>query len=263
MIIGFFDSGMGGLTVLSQAIQHCPSVDYLYYYDADHLPYGEKRKEDIRAYVHEATTFLYNQGAAAIVIACNTATSAAINGLRSHLPIPVIGMEPAVSLAHRLMTDPSKRILVLATQLTLKEEKYRKLLQTLGIEDRVDGVALPELVHLAEQPCLDEDTIRTYLADRFSHLSLDQYGSVVLGCTHFPIYRSAISRMFPPQTMMVDGAEGTVNHLFRQVSMDDCCSEKKGSVTHYRSGKLVTDPAEMQRIQTILDRIHQEDTESR
>ena len=140
MRVGFFDSGIGGLTVLSRARSLYPALNAIYYSDPDHLPYGEKPKELIRDYVLHAGTFLYDLDVDAIVIACNTATSAAVSDLRQKLSIPVIGMEPAVAIARHSLTMPTDRILVLATRLTLQEEKYLSLLELLGIASRVDSI---------------------------------------------------------------------------------------------------------------------------
>ena len=99
MKIGFFDSGIGGLTVLSEALKRLPHHDYLYYADTLHAPYGPKPKEEVRGYIFEAIEFLVRKGADIIVIACNTATSIAVNDLREKYQIPIIGMEPAVKPA--------------------------------------------------------------------------------------------------------------------------------------------------------------------
>ncbi len=129
MKIGFFDSGIGGLTVLSEAIKRLPNHEYLYYADTLHAPYGPKPKEEVRGYVFEAIEFLVQQGAQIIVIACNTATSIAIEELRTKYSIPIIGMEPAVKPAIHLKDEMKKRVLVTATPLTLKEEKLHRLIQ--------------------------------------------------------------------------------------------------------------------------------------
>ena len=123
MKIGFFDSGIGGLTVLSEALKRLPHHEYLYYADTEHAPYGKRPKEEVLMYVLEAVDFLVQQGAQMIVIACNTATSIAITTLREKYDIPIIGMEPAVKPAIECVSDGSKRVLVTATPLTLKEEK--------------------------------------------------------------------------------------------------------------------------------------------
>ena len=125
MKIGFFDSGIGGLTVLSEALKRLPNHEYLYYADTVHAPYGPKPKEEVREYVFKAIEFLVNEGAQIIVIACNTATSIAVSELRQKYSIPIIGMEPAVKPAIESVENSTKRVLVTATPLTLKEEKLK------------------------------------------------------------------------------------------------------------------------------------------
>ena len=114
MKIGFFDSGIGGLTVLSEALKRLPNHEYLYYADTDHAPYGPKPKEEVREYVFKAIEFLVNEGAQIIVIACNTATSIAVSELRQKYSIPIIGMEPAVKPAIESVENSTKRVLVLS-----------------------------------------------------------------------------------------------------------------------------------------------------
>ena len=150
MQIGFFDSGIGGLTVLHQAKRAMPQEDYLYYADTDHVPYGRKTKEEIKQYVQEAVDFIAEQGVKALVVACNTATSVAIKDLRARYSFPILGMEPAVKPAVN-DTHCTKRILVTATPVTIREEKLQNLLHQVDQHHQVDLLPLPRLVEFAEQ----------------------------------------------------------------------------------------------------------------
>ena len=125
MRIVFFDSGIGGLTVLKRALVAMPNEEYIYYADTRNVPYGVKPKDEVRTYVLNAADFLSRQNIQALVIACNTATSVAINDLRQRFDFPVIGMEPAVKPA--IVRNTGKKILVFATSLTLKESKLDTL----------------------------------------------------------------------------------------------------------------------------------------
>ncbi|NLM83142.1 MAG: glutamate racemase, partial [Clostridiales bacterium] len=147
MLIGFFDSGVGGLTVLARALKEISGADYLYYADTRFVPYGTKTKEEVRARTLEAAEFLFQNGAEILVVACNTATSAAIETLRAKYSAPIIGMEPAVKPAVQCHQD--KRILVTATELSLKEEKFRNLVARLDCEEFIDLLPLGGLVPLA------------------------------------------------------------------------------------------------------------------
>lgn len=163
MKVGIFDSGVGGITVLKTALKLLPQVDYIYYSDNNHVPYGTKTKEEVLGYVNDVVAFLISQQVDAIVIACNTATSIAVKTLRSRYPVPIIGMEPAVKLAFNHHSDG--KVLVTATSLTLKEEKFKNLVNRLGEEERVCTLALPELVTFAEAFMFDEAQIKAYFKE--------------------------------------------------------------------------------------------------
>ncbi|HOE57616.1 MAG TPA: glutamate racemase, partial [Bacillota bacterium] len=155
MSIGVFDSGIGGLTVLKEAIRQLPHENYLYYADTRHVPYGTKPKDEVKGYIYNAAEFFAGQGVEALVIACNTATSIAINDLRERYGFPIIGMEPAVKPAVEKADD--RRVLVLATPITVKEKKLHDLVERLDSEQTVDLHALPGLVEYAEKFIFDEN----------------------------------------------------------------------------------------------------------
>ena len=124
--IGFFDSGIGGITVLAEALAMLPEEDYLFLADVDHVPYGEKTSEEIAHYARDNARFLLSEGVQAIVVACNTATAVAIRALREMTDVPVIGMEPAVKPA--IEETSQKRVMVIATPVTIRENKLKDLL---------------------------------------------------------------------------------------------------------------------------------------
>ena len=212
MKIGIFDSGVGGITVLKEALKQLPQMDYIFYADNLHVPYGTKTKEQVLSYVNEVVEILIKEGVEAIVIACNTATSIAVNMLREkYKTIPIIGMEPAVKLA----IDQTKqgRVLTTATPLTLKEEKFKNLLSKVDDNERVDALALPELVEYAEKFIFDEQILKAYFEDKFAPYDLSQYSALVLGCTHFVYYKELLTKILPPHITVYDGNEGTIRHL--------------------------------------------------
>lgn len=213
MKIGFFDSGVGGITVLKRALEMLPHEDYLYYADTLHVPYGTKRKEEVKGYVFKAADFLADRGVKLLVIACNTATSIAIEDLRKKYTFPVIGMEPAVKPALERNVGDGRRVLVLATPLTLKEEKFQNLVSKLDHQHIVDYLPLPELVEYAEAMEFRHYVIEPYLKDKFSDYDLHKYGTFVLGCTHFPFYWKIFRKMLPPHIDIIDGSIGTVKHM--------------------------------------------------
>ncbi|RNC29123.1 MAG: Glutamate racemase 2 [Candidatus Dichloromethanomonas elyunquensis] len=238
MRIGFFDSGVGGISVLHEALKQLPGENYIYYADSDHVPYGTKSKEEVKQFVFKAVEIMAEEGIKALVVACNTATSIAINDLRQQYRFPILGMEPAVKPA--VEKNCSKRILVTATPLTLREEKYQNLVSRLGHAYLVDGIALPELVEYAEKFIFDPKEIRPYLQTKLSGYDLTQYGTVVLGCTHFQFYRDGFTELFPKDTDIIDGSTGTINYLRKTLAERKMANQEgQGQICFYSSGKKI------------------------
>lgn len=240
--IAIFDSGIGGLSVLREALKILPSENYLYYADTDHVPYGNKSKDEVKKYVLAAAGFLNDQKIKMLVVACNTATSIAITELRNRFTFPVVGMEPAVKPA--VSATKNKRVLVLATELTLKEQKFKDLVDKVDNEKIVDMLPLPELVLFAEQFVFEDSLVVPALLKKLDSHSLDNYGTVVLGCTHFPFYADVFRKIFPPGTEIIDGNKGTVVHM-KNILEDKGlrnASHAKGGITFYNSGKEVNEP---------------------
>ncbi|MFP4017593.1 MAG: glutamate racemase [Halanaerobiales bacterium] len=220
MYIAFFDSGIGGITVLHTALELLPdNVKYLYYADTEHVPYGTKKKNVVKRHIHKAADFIIKQGVDALVVACNTATSIAIQDLRNAYQVPIIGMEPAVKPAVEICGD--RRVLVLATPLTLKEDKYEDLVSKVDSDHIVDSLPLPELVNYAEKFQFEEEEVIEFIQSKLSSYDLDQYGTIVLGCTHFVYYRDILSSILPSQIDIIDGNMGTVQHLKNVMGLND------------------------------------------
>ncbi len=230
--IGFFDSGVGGLTVLHEAMHLLPHEHYLYFADSEHAPYGIRSKEDVRRLVLDAVEFMAGQGMKALVVACNTGTSAAIEALRERYPFPVIGMEPAVKPA---VTGQQKRVLVFATELTLREEKFKNLVARVDTAGLVDYLPLQELVRYAENFEFDEAVIRPYLESKLAGLQLSDYGTAVLGCTHFLFFKPILQKVLPG-VEIIDGNVGTINNLRKQLG-GNLNDSGDGQVEYFVSGK--------------------------
>lgn len=234
--IGIFDSGIGGITVLNEALKMLPHEDYIYYADSFNAPYGTKPKEVVKEYIYDVVKFLSHKGIDALVIACNTATSIAVRELRIVYDFPIIGMEPAVKFA--VERDKEKRILVTATHLTLKEEKYHKLVERVDRYSRVDSLALPKLVEFAENFIFDRDRVIPYLEEQLDSYDWNRYSSIVLGCTHFPFYKEFFRELLPSHVKLTDGNIGTIKHLRNiLVESNQTLSSSGGKVTFYYSGK--------------------------
>lgn len=215
MKIGIFDSGIGGLSVLNEAMQRIPGGKFVYYADEEHVPYGEKTEEQIYGFVDEIVEFLIKKKVDAIVIACNTATSVAVKRLREKYTLPIIGMEPAVKRALDLYGE--RRVLVTATPITVKGKSMQNLIEKVDTGHLVDLVALPGLVRFAEQGQFDSEAVYTYLEETLGIFDLQEYSSLVLGCTHFSYFKKVFRDILPEQMHLVDGNEGTVLQLLRRL----------------------------------------------
>lgn len=248
MKIGIFDSGMGGLSVLHVALQYLPKDQFIYYADEKHVPYGEKTRADIIQYVDESIQFMIQKGVQAIVIACNTATSAAVATMRKKYDLPIIGMEPAIKKA--IDTYGDHRVLVIATPITVKGEKIHDLVNRVDKHHLVDLVALPKLVHFAERLEFHSEDVYNYLQEALSHYSLDDYSSIVLGCTHFNYFKDILREILPSHIHFVDGNEGTIKQLMKYVD----CHDDYQTVEYYFSGKPVNEH-ELERIHQYLNRL--------
>ncbi len=236
MKVGIFDSGVGGITVLKTALELLPQVDYIYYADNNHVPYGTKTKEEVFNYVNEVVAFLISQEVDAIVIACNTATSIAVRALRSLYNIPIIGMEPAVKLA--LTHHEEGKVLVTATPLTLKEEKFKSLVNRLGEEDRVCTLALPELVGFAEEFMFDSHQLKAYFKEKLKDYPLQEIRAIVLGCTHFIYFKKILQECLPKHIAIYDGNEGTIKHLKELIESEQLMhTQSTPEITFYYSGE--------------------------
>lgn len=206
-----FDSGVGGLTVLHEAMSLLPRENYIYYADMAHVPYGTKKSEEIRSLLMNAAEHIALHKPKALVIACNTATSAAIETIRKAYDFPVIGMEPAVKPA--LSQYDPRKVLVLATERTLKEKKYNALINALDAKEKVECKAMGPLVEYAEEFDFDSNELMRYLQGSLGRIDWDAYHTLVLGCTHFIYFRKVIRSVIPDHITIIDGNEGTVKRL--------------------------------------------------
>jgi glutamate racemase len=249
--IGIFDSGIGGLTVLHQALITLPKEDYIYYADTDNVPYGTKTREEIIEYVDHAVDFFVGKGVKAVVIACNTATSSAIDYVRSKYTLPILGMEPAVKPA--VARNNGKRVMVIATPVTVREEKLRNLIQQIDDDHCVDLLALPGLVKFAEAGEFEGDEVLQYLRSELTGYQLQNYSALILGCTHFNYFKDSYRKIFPKEVAFIDGSVGTINYLKRILADKNQLENNHGIVEYYMSGRPVYHEAEL----AMLGRLHQ------
>ncbi len=253
MKIAFFDSGIGGLSVLHHAMRVLPNESFVFFADEDHVPYGTKTREEVMGFVDEAFGFLTGLGVDAIVVACNTATSVAVQEMRSRYDIPIIGMEPAAKRALDLYGN--RRVLVTATPITVKGRKLRLLMENVDKHKLVDLLPLPRLVEFAEKQEFDSEAVREYLAHAFSSYDFSEYSSLVLGCTHFNYFKDVMRSLLPEHVKFVDGNEGTVKELIRRLSAKARTEVGAAGVEYYYSGRRVEDKGELERIELYLRRL--------
>ncbi len=226
--IAVFDSGVGGISVLRHLLRILPNERYLYFGDSANAPYGTRPAEQVRQLTMAAVEKLMAKGIKALVIACNTATAAAIGQLRQQYPdCIVIGIEPAVKIA----TDhfPRGCIGVLATPVTLAGEKYQELSHRFENSCQVISIPAPGLATLIEEGLSDSPQVQTLL----KQLLLPYAGKIdalVLGCTHYPFVKRQIRRILGAQVPLYDGGEGTAKETKRRLEAKGLLYDGPGTV---------------------------------
>ena len=226
--IAVFDSGVGGISVLRHLRRQLPEERFLYFGDSANAPYGTRTKEQVRDLTFAAAERLMARGIKALVVACNTATSAAINDLRRAYPhLIVIGIEPALKLAADLF--PGGRLGVMATPMTLREEKFERLMERFSESGEIFKIPAPGLVELIEAGKADSPETEALLRDLFA--SYPKLDALVLGCTHYPFAAKAISQVLGGGTALLDGGDGTARETKRRLTEAGLLRSGEGSVT--------------------------------
>ena len=228
--IGVFDSGVGGIGTLAEMMRVLPRERFLFYGDTANAPYGTKSREDCMACIERVMAHLISQDVKAVVIACNTATAVAAAELRARYELPIIGIEPALKPAHELRQGGS--ILVLATPMTLKLEKFRALYEKYG--EGAIPLPCPGLMELVERE--DDAAAREYLTRLLAPYDLQTVDAVVLGCTHYVFLRPILAGMLPETVRVLDGNAGTARQLRRVLTERGLLADGEGSVTLETSG---------------------------
>ncbi len=242
--IGVFDSGVGGISALRAMVRMLPQEHFIYYGDTANAPYGTKKTEEVIACVRQVTDKLLERKIKALVIACNTATGAAAYTLRRELTIPVIGMEPALKPASEIRKNGD--ILVLATPLTLHQEKFNLLMEKYG--EGALRVPCTGLMELVEQE--DWKGAKAYLKEVFALYDLRKVDAVVLGCTHYVFLKDMIRRMLPGHIAITEGSDGTARQLRRVLARNRLLNETgEGRVELETSGS----PEDQDKMRRLLD----------
>lgn len=227
--IAVFDSGVGGISVLRQLVKLLPAENYLYYGDSANAPYGTRSTEEVRILTLAAARMLTSRyPVKALVVACNTATSAAIRQLREAYPdLIVIGIEPALKLAAD--HHPGGSIGVMATDVTLREEKFDTLLHRFDGSRTIYKIPAPGLVELIEAGQGDSEQTRTLLR-RLLAPYVGKLDALVLGCTHYPFVRRRIAEILGPGTEILHGGQGTARETKRRLEAAGLLRQGRGQV---------------------------------
>jgi glutamate racemase len=246
-VIGVFDSGVGGLTVLRALVERISDADYLYFGDTARLPYGSKSASTVAHYAVGAVRYLQDRGAELLVIACNTATALALDEIKAAASVEVIGVvEPGAEAA--AAASRRRKVVVIGTDATISSHAYRRALESRNVAVREK--ACPLFVPLVEEGWVEhpvtEQVAKIYLSEAFS----DDAGNfnadvLVLGCTHYPLIRPLLRRVAPEHVAIVDSAESTAQEVARQLQIGPSPASKKSALNGARELKFfATDSAE-------------------
>ena len=226
--IAVFDSGVGGISVLKELVALMPGENYVYFGDSANAPYGKKTTREVRELTLRAAQMLFDRGAKALVVACNTATSAAIDLLRETFPDkPVLGIEPALKPA--ITQFPEGNIGIMATEVTLREEKLQRLMAQFDTAT-VHRISAPGLVELIEAGKADREETEALLGQILAPY-VGKLDALVLGCTHYPFVKDTIARILGEKTILFDGGAGTARQTQRLLEQAGLLNEGDGSLT--------------------------------
>ncbi len=224
--IAVIDSGVGGISVLKELLRLMPNENYIYFGDNENAPYGNKTTQEVRSLMFSNVGRLLEDGAKAIVIACNTATAASAAVLREKYPdIPIIGIEPAIKPSAKYKEHSN--VLVMATTLTLKQEKFEELLERFSDDVNIMTLACPGLMEYIEDGITEGKELEEFLENLFSDVRGIKFDSVVLGCTHYPHIKETIKKVLGDNIMVFDGGEGTAKETKRRLEASGLINKSK------------------------------------
>ena len=247
--IAVFDSGVGGISVMRHLIKLLPGERILYFGDSRNAPYGVRSRQQVRDLTFHAVEQMMKAGLKALVIACNTATSAAIDELRKTYPqLIIVGIEPALKLAADHF--PGGRIGVMATPMTLREEKFSQLLSRYsGQGFDICKIPAPDLVELVEAGKGNSPEAEKMLSELLSPYR-EKLDALVLGCTHYPFASPTLAKILGPQVALLDGGLGTARETLRRLQKADLLEKGPGQIEITNSSD---DPALISLCRSLLD----------
>lgn len=230
--VAVFDSGVGGISVLREMVRLMPEENFYFFGDSINAPYGTKTVERIRQLTVDNLARMAQKGIKGIVVACNTATSAAISRLREiYTEIPVVGIEPALKPA--AMEKEGAKVLVMATPMTVQGAKFRDLVSRYEDQATIIPVGCPGLMEFVEEGKLEGEELENYLKRLLYPYLSGGVDAVVLGCTHYPFVKEAIANVLGHGPHIMDGSEGTARELRRRLAQMDLLTDRKEKGTVY------------------------------
>ena len=234
--IAVFDSGVGGVSVLRELMRTMPNENYFYFGDSANAPYGLKTTDQVKELtLSAAENLLVAQDSKALVVACNTATAAAIEDLRRIYPNRIIiGIEPALKLARD--RHPGGVIGIMATEVTLREKKLAALMERYSRECTVLPLHSPGIVELVEAGKADSPEALILMEEELGHLR-GRLDALVLGCTHYPFMRKAMEAVLGPGVDILDGGEGTARETKRRLTEAGLLNDEEGNLTVENSSR--------------------------
>jgi glutamate racemase len=239
--IGVFDSGVGGLTVLKQLVLRMPHERLVYLGDTARLPYGTKSKETVVKYSMRNASFLMEKGVKCLVVACNTASSLALEGLRERYSMPVIGViEPGARKA--ASASRTRRVGVIGTLATVRSRAYEETIARYGGDIEVTSVPCPLFVALAEEGWV-EDEVTYRVAERYLQPLQKKIDVLVLGCTHYPLLKSVLSDVMGKDVLLVDSAEEAANEVAASLDASGLAADPSEPVNLHSLRICLTDPS--------------------
>ena len=234
--IGVFDSGVGGLTVVEEIRHLLPLEDIVYYADTANFPYGQKSVAELRRLAAEATCFLIGKKAKLVVVACNTASSAALSALRQQFPLPFVGMVPAIKPASAATRNG--KVGVIATEATFQAEVFADLVAEFAQGVRVFVKPCPGLTELVEKGETDSPEIRRLLHLYLDPMLAEGIDVLVLGCTHYPFLRPAIESVVGNGVTVIDTGLPVARQVVRMIEAHDLATDspQHGKLACFTSG---------------------------
>lgn len=232
MKIAFFDSGIGGLTVLKEALCLFPNEEYIYFADSDHAPYGAKSQQEVESLIADAVAFLVHQNIEALVLACHTASRLMKEKLQAQYDFPVIGMETGLEKRH--FQNNNKKVLVTGTDLSIKAWQQYFCTQELA----ADYYSLQGLIPFAEKGDFYTSEVFSYIYQKLAFVDWTQYQAILLGCTHFPFYKNQIRDIVPGHIEILDGSSATVQQFGKYIP--NFYQNQDNDIQYFISGEPMT-----------------------